>query len=107
MSESQTPQVDIETFDRERANAVVVDVRESAEHATGHVPGAHLIPMGHLPSRMNELTKQQPVYVICASGGRSSAMTDLLRASGFDARSVAGGTQAWVDSGRPLEGGAR
>ena len=107
MSESQTPQVDIETFDRERTDAVVVDVREAAEHATGHVPGAHLIPMGHLPSRMGELSKDQPVYVICASGGRSSAMTDLLRASGYDAFSVSGGTQAWIDSGRPVDGGTR
>lgn len=107
MSENQTPEVDIETFDRQRSNGVVVDVRETAEHATGHVPGAQLIPMGHLPSRMGELDKEQPVYVICAAGGRSSAMTDLLVASGFDARSVAGGTNAWIESGRPLEGRTR
>ncbi len=107
MSENQTPEIDIETFDRERANGTVVDVRESAEHATGYVPGAKLIPMGQLPGRVDELDKEQPVFVICAAGGRSSAMTDFLRASGLDARSVAGGTNAWISSGRPVEGGNR
>jgi rhodanese-related sulfurtransferase len=45
------------------------------------------------------------VYVVCASGNRSAAMTDLLRASGYDAYSVAGGTAAWTRSGRPVETG--
>ena len=34
-------------------------------------------------------------------------MTDLLRAAGFDAWSVTGGTTAWARSGRPVEGGLR
>jgi len=42
--------------------------------------------------------------VICASGNRSSAMTDL-RTGGFEAVSVAGGTGAWTRSGRTLEAG--
>ncbi len=107
MTSNQTIEIDLETFDRNRENGAVVDVRESAEHATGYVPGAKLIPMGHLPARVNELDKEQPVYVICAAGGRSSAMTDFLRASGYDAWSVAGGTSAWISSGRPVEGGNR
>ena len=47
------------------------------------------------------------MFVICATGNRSLAMTDLLRASGFDAWSVTGGTTAWARSGRPVEGGLR
>ena len=61
--------------------------------------------MAELTDRMSEIDKNSPVFVICATGGRSSAMTDLLRASGFDAVSVAGGTNAWIQSGRPVEGG--
>jgi rhodanese-related sulfurtransferase len=83
--------------------ANVVDVRESAEYAEGHVPGAVPIPMGHLPARTTELDRTQPVYVICASGNRSAAMTDYLAAAGFDAASVAGGTNAWAREGRPIE----
>lgn len=41
-------------------------------------------------------------YVVCASGNRSGAMTDLLRARGIDAVNVAGGTRAWVAAGLPV-----
>ena len=84
----------------------MVDVREPGEYVAGHVPGATLIPMGQLPSRLEELDKSRPVYLVCASGNRSAAMTDLLRAAGYDAYSVAGGTSAWARSGRPVETGA-
>ena len=87
------------------AGATVIDVREVDEYVGGHVPGARLTPMGQLPGRVHELDKRAPVYVICASGNRSSAMTDFLRGAGFDAWSVAGGTNAWVRSGRAVEGG--
>jgi rhodanese-related sulfurtransferase len=56
--------------------------------------------MGQLASRLSELDRSARVHVICATGNRSRAMTDLLVAAGFDAASVAGGTRAWIDSGR-------
>jgi rhodanese-related sulfurtransferase len=87
--------------------AAVIDVREPAEYASGHVPGAVLMPMGQLPSRTGELERTGPVYVICASGNRSGAMADYLVRAGFDARSVAGGTSAWSQSGRPVVVGTR
>ncbi len=87
--------------------ATVVDVREPYEYVGGHVPGARLIPMGQLPSRIQELDRRQPVFVICASGNRSSAMADYLTRAGFDARSVEGGTSAWTSSGRPVVFGTR
>lgn len=88
--------------------AVVVDVREPAEFRAGHVPGAVNIPMGQLTGRLGELDRRRRVHVVCATGNRSSAMTDVLTAAGFDAVNVAGGTQAWIRSGRPVEtGGAR
>lgn len=83
----------------------VIDVREPAEYVGGHVPGAVSIPMGRLPSRTSELDHSRPVYVICASGGRSGAMADYLARAGFDARSVAGGTSAWIAAGRPVVAG--
>src|SRR5690242_20127856 len=82
--------------------AVLVDVREPGEFRTGHVPGAVNIPMGQLSARRDELDPSRPVYVVCASGNRSRAMVDLLSASGFDAVNVAGGTAAWVRTGRPI-----
>ncbi len=61
--------------------------------------------MGEPANRLGEINKTAPVFVTCASGNRSGAMTDLLRGAGFAAVSVAGGTGAWARSGRPIEGG--
>ncbi|MQW76708.1 rhodanese-like domain-containing protein [Nocardioides sp. dk4132] len=83
--------------------AALVDVREVAEYREGHVPGAVNIPMGRLTGLLDELDRSRPVYVVCASGNRSSAMTDALTSAGFDAVNVAGGTSAWARSGRMLE----
>lgn len=104
MSETSTPEIAVEEL-AARTSGLLVDVREPDEYAAGHVPGAVPIPMSQLANRKGEIEKSSPVFVICASGNRSSAMTDLLRGAGFDAVSVAGGTSAWTRSGRPLEGG--
>lgn len=83
--------------------APVIDVREPAEFREGHVHGATNIPMGQLTARLGEIDPHRPVHVVCASGNRSSAMADVLTANGFDAMDVAGGTRAWIRSGRPIE----
>ena len=83
----------------------LIDVREPAEYVDGHVPGARPIPMGRLTDRLDELDKSAPVHVICASGNRSGAMCDVLRAAGFDAVNVRGGTKEWARSGREIEKG--
>ncbi len=86
--------------------ATLLDVRDPDEYAGGHIPGAQLLPLGVLPVRLHELAKDQPVYVVCQSGGRSAQGATLLEQAGFDARSVVGGTGAWTTSGRPVETGA-
>ncbi len=94
-------EVDLVAFAQAQSDgALVVDVREAGEYVGGHVPGAKLMPMGQLPGLLNELPKDQPIYVICASGNRSLSMTSFLVQSGYDAWSVAGGTSAWASSGR-------
>jgi rhodanese-related sulfurtransferase len=87
--------------------AVIVDVRERDEYLAGHVPGARLIPLGELTERAAELPRDGRLHVICASGTRSLQAAQWLAAAGYDAVSVAGGTQAWADSGRPLVIGPR
>lgn len=83
--------------------AVFVDVREPQEFAQGHVPGAVNLPMSRLTSQLDRLDRDRRVHVVCASGNRSGAMTELLRAAGFDAVDVTGGTIAWMRAGHPLE----
>ena len=98
--------VDQETFAAaQQAGATIVDVREPMEYVQGHVPGAVLMPMSQLGSRLGELDKTAPLYLICATGNRSGAMTDALRSRGYQAWNVAGGTMAWARAGRPLESG--
>ena len=97
--------IDIDTLAAAPSDAVIIDVRESMEFVRGHVPGAVPLPMSQLASRLGELDRSRRTFVICATGNRSGAMTDLLRARGFDAWNVAGGTAAWVRSGRPLDAG--
>ncbi len=97
-----TPEITLEAYAAERESGTTVDVREQGEYAQAHVPGAVLMPMGQLPSRMHELDRSSRVHVICASGNRSKAMTDLLVDAGFDAVSVVGGTTAWIESGRAV-----
>lgn len=100
--------VTVDDLDAARNNgATVLDVRESDEYAAGHVPGAQLLPLGILPVRMQDLPKNEPVYVLCQSGGRSAQAAELLHTAGIDVRNVVGGTSAWIDSGRPVETSAQ
>ena len=82
--------------------ATVVDVREPEEYEAGHVPGARLVPLGALPSRLAELRVEPSLYVICASGNRSATAARWLFSQGLTARSVVGGTSAWTNAGHPV-----
>ena len=62
---------------------LVLDVREEAEFAFGHIEGAKSIPMGELESRLEELNKDQEIYVICRTGKRSDMAAQLLVKNGF------------------------
>ena len=96
-------EVDLETFAAAYADgAVVIDVREPYEYAFGHVPGARLVPLGRLPTQVQDLPRAERVYVICATGNRSLAAAKVLARAGVNATSVAGGTSAWQRTGRPV-----
>ena len=101
------PEIDIEQLDQVRATAAVIDVRQPDEYDAGHVPGARLIPLSEVPARLGEVPTDGEVFVICLSGSRSARATEFLRRQGVDARNVAGGTKAWVESGRPVVRGPR
>jgi len=83
----------------------VLDVRNADEYAAGHVSGAVLIPLNELGGRVAEIPDGDPLYVICAVGGRSLTAAQALVRAGYSALSVAGGTKAWVKSGRPVVSG--
>jgi rhodanese-related sulfurtransferase len=101
MQDTGSPlEVDLETFAKAQAGgALVLDVRNPDEYETAHVPGAVLIPLGELVERQDEIPEGDPLYVICAAGGRSLSAAKALVAAGYNAVSVAGGTNGWIERG--------
>jgi hydroxyacylglutathione hydrolase len=94
-----TEQIGVEELDarlREGRAGRVVDVRRPAEWQAGHIPGAAHIPLNTLEDHAGELSKDQPVAVICAGGFRSSIGTSILEQQGFTKiTNVVGGMAAW------------
>ncbi len=64
--------------------AFILDVREKSEWDAGHVKGACHIPLSELRGRMDEIPRDQPVYVHCRSGQRSYNAVLALQYQGFD-----------------------
>jgi rhodanese-related sulfurtransferase/TusA-related sulfurtransferase len=62
----------------------LLDVREPAEYAFGHIPQALSIPLGELERRAAELDRSKPVYVVCRTGNRSDLASQQLVELGFD-----------------------
>jgi rhodanese-related sulfurtransferase len=88
-----------------RQDAVVVDVRETAEWSSGHIPNARHIALGHLASHLSEIDKykDKPVILVCASGNRSGSGCGVLKKAGFQqVYNLAGGVHAWSDAGLPM-----
>jgi len=83
----------------------VLDVRTQEEWNDYHAPNTTLIPLDELPSRVNELPKDQPIVVVCRSGNRSQSGRDILLQAGFNATSMAGGLNAWRESGYQVVSG--
>jgi rhodanese-related sulfurtransferase len=89
--------------------ACLLDVRTPGEYAAAHVPGAKLIPLDELdPAAFGRERNgdEAPVYVLCQSGGRARRAIEKLQAAGVQGCVlVAGGTQAWIDAGLPVNRG--
>ena len=112
MAEAQEPFQRISVQEAEamrESGATVIDVREADEYATGHVPGAPLIPYMSVFSRVGEIEdaaggKGEPVLFICAKGQRSAVAAEFAAAAGFsDLYNIEGGTDEWIEAGLPIE----
>jgi rhodanese-related sulfurtransferase len=83
----------------------VLDVREPSEFATGVIQGAVLMPLGQVERRVAELAafKDQPMLVVCGSGGRSAHAIKLLSKYGFtQMQNIKGGMDAWRKAKLPV-----
>lgn len=92
-------------------DVVFVDVRESHEHAQGHIPGSVHAPRGFLefmadpegPMHVPALALGKRLVLYCASGGRSALATKTLMDMGIrNICHVAGGLAAWTEADGPI-----
>jgi rhodanese-related sulfurtransferase len=89
-----------------RRDALVLDVRDKAEFAAGHIPNARNIPLLELDGRLREIEKfkARPIVISCQSGARSAGVCELLRKNGFgEVFSLRGGIGGWVEASLPVE----
>ena len=93
----------VQLINRERA--VLIDVSEPAEYAAGHVAGSRNVPLASLEgSRELPKNKSLPLVVVCPTGTRAPRAVAVLRKLGFEnARSLAGGLNAWRAANLPVE----
>jgi hydroxyacylglutathione hydrolase len=91
------------TWLEQRHGAVhVLDVREPAEYAAGHLPGALNIPQADLALRLDDVAVDGDVLVVCQGGNRSLKAAYFLRAVGRDhVTNLSGGTSGWIAAGLP------
>jgi len=83
---------------------LLIDVRQLDEYQSGHVTGAVHIALQEIPSRVEECVSAdgKPTYLICKVGGRSAQACEYLAGQSLNVVNIAGGTLAWLDSGRDV-----
>jgi rhodanese-related sulfurtransferase len=74
--------------------ATLLDVRTEGEWSGGHLPGAVLIPIQQLATRIGEVPRDRPVVVYCQSGIRSAQAADVLASAGYEVHDL-GGIGSW------------
>jgi rhodanese-related sulfurtransferase len=97
--------LDLARAEHEAGRAILIDIREPEEHATGVAAGARLLPMRQLSQRLAEIPVRAdlPVLLICNTQNRSSATLRALRERGYGhVRFVSGGMSEWARRGWPL-----
>ncbi len=98
--ETGIPEMQVEELKRRLdagENLYVLDVREPHEYQICNI-GGHLIPLGDLPKRVNELDSSREIVAHCRSGVRSAKAVGFLQQAGFKkVHNLAGGILAWAD----------
>lgn len=82
----------------------IIDVRESTEYKSAHIPQAVNIHAGLIENNLEKIDKSKKVVVYCESGDRSSIAISKLMKNGFlNAYNLTGGIKAWITEGSPVE----
>ena len=98
------PTIDAKTLKRrlDEGNAVLIDIREPAEHARERIAGARLVPLSAIGR--HQIADDKAVVFHCRSGNRTAADAGVLLAKNCrEAYVLAGGLEAWKAVGQPTE----
>ncbi|MGW0037926.1 rhodanese-like domain-containing protein [Gordonia sp. NPDC003376] len=98
----QVPVTELPDDFSDDADRLLLDVREDDEWDAGHVRGAVHIPLGEVPSRIEEIDPDAELFVICHSSGRSMRVLAYLERIGYPGTCVEGGMLAWHQHGKPM-----
>ncbi|MGA7714189.1 MAG: rhodanese-like domain-containing protein [Rhizomicrobium sp.] len=102
---SATPQVnqfavsvhDLQSYIRQHAPFILLDVRDAAEYDKGHIPGAILMPLADILDGYARYPKEEMIVAYCKTGPRSEQAASYLRAHGYQRVYVlTGGYTAWT-----------
>ena len=89
-------------------NAIVIDVRQPDEWASGRVAGAIHIPVDEILARIDELPEDKDLLFICAMGVRSGLACEMAAAMNLPTErlfNIEEGTPAWIQKNFPTEAG--
>jgi len=88
-----------------RRNAVVIDLRPSADFANGHLPSARHIEFAELQAKVGQLVKNKsnPVLLVCQTGQQSHKAVRIVQDAGYaEVHVLQGGLNAWQQAGMPV-----
>jgi rhodanese-related sulfurtransferase len=83
--------------------ATALDLRDQDDFAESHIAGAVNVSEDELDSHLEDVSKDDPVIVVCADGDRSSDVAESLREQGYEAASIKGGMRAWEKEDLPSQ----
>ena len=88
-----------------RGELQLIDCRSPEEFRGGALPGSRLIPFWEFTKGNYDLPKDKPILLVCAVGGRSLAVGQLLSSKGYrEVYNLRGGLEAWIEQRVPLPG---
>jgi rhodanese-related sulfurtransferase len=84
----------------EWSKMMVIDARDSAQFAKGHIPGAVNMEWRQVLAKRNTIPKNKPVLIYCNTGSLSAQAGFALRVAGWDnVRILQGGMEEWKAKG--------
>ena len=99
-----SPDAAVQLMNREKA--VVIDVSEAEEFATGHIGGAKNIPVNDIDAKLAGAVKNKalPLVLVCSTGARAKRVEAAAKALGYgNVQTLAGGLKAWKAANLPIE----